>query len=212
MMKNKIKKITKIIAGIITAIITSLVCYMLICNVIAVRKEKPVAYFGYSYSYVPSASMEPTIKAGDSIIFQKTSYENLEVGDIIVYKSKSGSTEGLYIVHRIVEITDEGFVMKGDNNQAVDSEIVTRDMVIGKYKKTFNFLNIGKIAIKKNIIYLILTIFFVVIILTESVNIYLMKQKKNLKDIKKKNDELKDEVLKEMKEEILKEINDKKDE
>ncbi len=211
MMKNKIKKTTKIIAGIITAIITSIVLYMLICNVIAVRREKPVSYFGYSYSYVPTASMEPTIKAGDSIIFQKTSYEKLKVGDIIVYKSKAGDTKGLYIVHRIVEEREDGFILKGDNNQEVDSELVTKDMVIGKYKKTFNFLNIGKIATKKNVIYLILTIFFVIIILSESVNIYLSRQKKNLKDIKKKNDLLKDEVLKEMKEEILKEIN-KKDE
>lgn len=211
MMKNKYKKIIKVVTATITAVITALVCYMLLCNVIAVREEKPVSYFGYSYSYVPTKSMEPTIKAGDSIIFTKVKYDDLKVGDIIIYKSKEGDTKGLYIVHRIIEQTDEGFITKGDNNQSADSEIITADMLIGKYKKTFNFLNIGKIALKKNLIYLILIIFFVVIILFEAVNIYLSKQKKNLNDINKKNELLKEEVLKEMKEEILKEIS-KKDE
>lgn len=211
MMKNKYKKIIKVVTATITAVITALVCYMLLCNVIAVREEKPVSYFGYSYSYVPTKSMEPTIKAGDSIIFTKAKYDDLKVGDIIIYKSKEGDTKGLYIVHRIIEQTDEGFITKGDNNQSADSEIITADMLIGKYKKTFNFLNIGKIALKKNLIYLILIIFFVVIILFEAVNIYLSKQKKNLNDINKKNELLKEEVLKEMKEEILKEIS-KKDE
>lgn len=211
MMKNKCKKIIKVVTASITAVITALVCYMLLCNVIAVREEKPVSYFGYSYSYVPTKSMEPTIKAGDSIIFTKIKYDDLKVGDIIIYKSKEGDTKGLYIVHRIIEQTDEGFITKGDNNQSADSEIITADMLIGKYKKTFNFLNIGKIALKKNVIYLILIIFFVIIILFEAVNIYLSKQKKNLNDINKKNELLKEEVLKEMKEEILKEIS-KKDE
>ena len=87
-------------------------------------------------------------------------------------------------------------------------------MFMGKYVKTFNFLNIGKLAYNKDAIYLILILFFCGIIVLETVNIYLSKQKK--KSANTSNDELKKEVLDEMKEEILREImnekeNDKKE-
>lgn len=206
-MPFKVRKGLKIGVGIFTGIIMLLVLYMLVCNIIAVREEKPVQYFGYSYSYVPTESMEPTIKAGDSIFFKKTSYSKCEVGDIIIYKSTEGKTKGLYIVHRIVEITDQGFIVKGDNNDSIDSEYVTSDKLIGKYVKTFNFLNIGKLASNKNLIYSILIVFFIIIMVSEGVNIYLIKNKKKLKDSNKvSNDELKEQLLMEMKEELLKEI------
>jgi len=205
----KVQKGLKIGVGTLTGIIVLLIIYMLVCNVIAVREEKPVSYFGYSYSYVPTESMEPTIMAGDSIIFKKTSYDSCEVGDIIIYKSQAGETKGLYIVHRIVEITDEGFVVKGDNNTVNDDELVTEEMLIGIYVRTFNFLNIGKLASNKNLIYGLLIAVFLLIILTESVNIYLVRNKQKLKKSGKteiSEDELKKQLLDEMREELLKEI------
>lgn len=213
-MNKRTKKIIKIVISCITSLILVFVAYLLICNIVAVRNEKPVRVFGYSYSYVPTGSMEPTIDAGDSIFFKKTSYDSLEVGDIIVYKSAYGETKGLYILHRVVEITQEGLICKGDANPSVDPEFITEDMFMGKYVKTFNFLNIGKLAYNKDAIYLILILFFCGIIVLETVNIYLSKQKKNSANTS--NDELKKEVLDEMKEEILREImnekeNDKKE-
>ncbi len=192
----------------LTVITILLTCYMLICNIVAVRKERPVSYFGYSYSYVPTDSMYPAIKAGDSIIFKDVSYDEVLVGDIIVYKSSEGETKGLYIVHRVIEIRADGIIVKGDNNPIADDEIVTESKLIGKYVRTFNLLNIGKLASNKSIIYGILVIFFAIIILSESVNIYLMKNKNRLKEnIKTKSEsELKNEVLEEMRQELLKEI------
>lgn len=205
----KVQKGLTIGVGSLIGLIVLLIIYMLVCNVIAVREEKPVSYFGYSYSYVPTKSMEPTIKAGDSIIFKKISYDSCDVGDIIIYKSESGETKGLYIVHRIVEITDSGFIVKGDNNTLVDDELVTADMLIGIYVKTFNFLNIGKLASNKNLIYGLLIFVFLLIMLTESVNIYLVKNKKKIKENsseKLSSEELKQKLLDEMRQELLKEI------
>ena len=93
------------------------------------------------------------------------------------------------------------------DNDSIDSEYVTSDKLIGKYVKTFNFLNIGKLASNKNLIYSILIVFFIIIMVSEGVNIYLIKNKKKLKDSNKvSNDELKEQLLMEMKEELLKEI------
>ncbi|MGM9972168.1 MAG: signal peptidase I [Anaeroplasmataceae bacterium] len=204
-MNKKVKKIFTISGTVLTITIVLLVLYMLICNVIAVRTSKPVSYFGYSYSYVPTSSMEPTINAGDTIIFKKCDYSTLKKGDIIVYRSSKGSTEGMYIVHRINEVYTDGFEMLGDNNNGiVDIERVTEDMLVGKYVRTFNFLNLGKIASNKTLIYGLLVVFFVGIIILESVNLFLNSSKN--KKLKEEKDKLRSEILSDMREEILKEI------
>ena len=82
-MNKKAKKITSIVVSCLTGLIVLMVIYMLACNVIAMQRERPVQIFGYSYSYVPTESMEPTIKKGDSVIFKDISYISCEVGDII---------------------------------------------------------------------------------------------------------------------------------
>jgi predicted Holliday junction resolvase-like endonuclease len=82
-------------------------------------------------------------------------------------------------------------------------------MLIGIYVKTFNFLNIGKLASNKNLIYGLLIFVFLLIMLTESVNIYLVKNKKKIKENsseKLSNEELKQKLLDEMRQELLKEI------
>lgn len=187
-----------------------LVLYMLIMNIVAMNKDKPVNYFGYSYSYVPTSSMEPTIKQGDTIIFKKVSYSQLKVGDIIVYKSKTGEMKGKYIVHRINNKYEDGFEMIGDNNPSVDSELVTEDMLIGKYVRTFNFLNLGKLSNHKNIVFALLFVFFLVIIILESINIMLQKSKEKLK--KESDDKLRQELLDEMRQELLEELKNKQEE
>ena len=51
--------------------------------------------------------------------------ENIKVGDIVLYQ------RGVTIVHRIVKITDGGYVTKGDNNFNPDPEII-REQVVGR--------------------------------------------------------------------------------
>ena len=209
-MNKKIKRIIKIILTSITGVFLIASLYLIICNIVAMRNDKPVRIFGYSYSYVPTESMEPTIKAGDSIIFKKAPYSSLEIGDIIVYQSKTGNTKGMYIVHRIVEETEYGFVMRGDNNPTSDPEIINESMYVGKYVRRFNLFNVSKILNNKGVIYGILILFFLGIMILESANIFLAAQKKRQKNIVPHNEveDIKQELLSEMREEILKEINE----
>ena len=78
---------------------------------------------------VESGSMEPAIQTG-SICFvnKKAEYENMQVGDVIAFKINTGA----FATHRIVSITEEGFVTKGDVNSVVDSVITTQDNFIGE--------------------------------------------------------------------------------
>lgn len=85
--------------------------------------------FGIVPYVVLSGSMEPTIDTGSlCFINKKTKIESIKEKDIIAFKLKDGTL----VTHRAVEITDEGIVTKGDNNNDVDSNIVTKNNFVGK--------------------------------------------------------------------------------
>ncbi len=60
---------------------------------------------------------------GDLLLVTKA--DNIKVGDIVLY------SRDVTIVHRIISITNNGFVTKGDNNLVSDPEI-SRQQVVGK--------------------------------------------------------------------------------
>ena len=68
---------------------------------------------------VEGISMEPTLHTGDMVIIEKKAPEEIEIGDIVVYKSGNR-----YIIHRVIEKFRIGnticFIIKGDNNPIPD--------------------------------------------------------------------------------------------
>ena len=90
--------------------------------------------------FVPSGSMEPNIPTW-SLCFVNVwkSYEDIEEGDVVVYIRKS---DGMRIIHRVIEITDDALVTKGDANRIDDGPSVTPDNLYGKY--IFHIPKIGK--------------------------------------------------------------------
>lgn len=205
-MKKNIRRIISALA-IVMAILT---IYLMASNIVAMKKEKPVRIFGYSFSYVPTNSMEPVIKVDDMVLFKKVKYDDLKTGDIIVYRSNLDETKGVYIIHRIKEVTDDGFVMLGDNNNnIVDKELVTSNMLIGKYIKVINFFNVGKLVSNKNLVFTLLIIVIIFIIVMEVVNIYVTYMKDKGKKKEEKN--IRDELLEEIRQELLEEIKKEKE-
>lgn len=80
-----------------------------------------------SYIITHGISMEPKYQEGDLVIARTA--ESYAVGDVIAYKSENLSQP---VMHRIVEITDEGFVTKGDSNSWLDTDRPTDADVIGE--------------------------------------------------------------------------------
>ena len=85
--------------------------------------------FGVNPTIVTSGSMYPTIPTG-SLCFINTRYpyEDLTVGDIIVFKEPKQK-----VIHRIIEITETEIHTKGDANHHVDGLPTTRRNYYGKY-------------------------------------------------------------------------------
>ncbi len=87
---------------------------------------------------IKTPSMEPAINIGDAVLIDKT-YNNdkLKKGDIIAYKDKND----IIVIHRIFDINkDSSFITKGDSNNAVDPDYVTKDKIVGKVILTIPYI------------------------------------------------------------------------
>jgi len=113
-------------------------------------------FSGYRLNKIIQNSMEPTLMDGDLLIMENVTMDEIEVGDIITYRSTlEGNT--IDITHRVVgkyelivndsgitnsEVTEElrmqGYVgakvlkTAGDNNEKPDDGWVTEDKIVGR--------------------------------------------------------------------------------
>lgn len=83
--------------------------------------------FGYNPLVVISGSMEPTLKVGGLLYYEKIDINDFKEKDILVYELKDH-----IISHRVVEHLDNGFITKGDANNSYDSSIVNDNQVLGR--------------------------------------------------------------------------------
>lgn len=77
---------------------------------------------------VQGQSMLPTILPGSLVVAKAAPEYN--VGDIVAYELREGSASKI-VVHRIMEITDHGFVIQGDNNPRKDTGFPKEDVILG---------------------------------------------------------------------------------
>ncbi len=116
-----IKKLVKIAALIV--IVTIAVVFLVF--------YRPVSLWGDTY-YEPvyTGSMEPAIPVGSVVVIKPVSPETLTVGDVICFKI--GSERSTTVTHRIINITGQGFITKGDANEDPDQWVVKKEDVVGK--------------------------------------------------------------------------------
>lgn len=129
-----LKKVGIVILSFFLGLLVFYNIYNLIC--IKVLKKDVAAFNGYAVLEVISGSMEPTIHVGDMIIIN-TKDDNYNEEDIVTFKDKD-----MLITHRIVSVTEDEIITKGDSNNALDEAITSGD-IVGKY--VFKISNGGKI-------------------------------------------------------------------
>ena len=84
-MLKKLKNIYQTFIICLTFVLFALTIYILIAGVNAAKNNEMMSIFGDTYSVVPTDSMEPEINVGDSVIGKKESYDNLDIGDDVIY-------------------------------------------------------------------------------------------------------------------------------
>ena len=181
----------KIIAKIIKYICI-LFAVVMLC-IIAVQKlsDNKSNLFGYGVYTIITKSMEPVYDVGDMLFAKKVPFNELEVGNDIVYQGKEGDFKDKVVTHRIIKISGKKIQTQGINNTAPDPEI-TYDQVIGRVVFKFTVLSVfSKLMNDSILFYFIIFIPFSVILFFDIVG--MINDKKQLEeDTEEDNEEKKD--------------------
>jgi signal peptidase len=77
---------------------------------------------GFQTFLISGVSMEPTLEAGDVVIVKKSSPEDIEIGDLVLFNKSEKR-----VLHRVIEIRHSGMeteiISQGDANNAADEPI-----------------------------------------------------------------------------------------
>ncbi len=135
-------------------------------------------FFGIKSFTIVSESMKPKINKEDVIFVKNVDKDELDVGDIISFK-----TGQIINTHRIIKIEKQNgedvYITKGDNNQKEDRGYVKLNDIEGKY--LFKIPNFGIIAevLKSKIT---LVILLVILVLISYYQVVLTKRKLKRKE------------------------------
>jgi signal peptidase I len=147
-MIGKIKKIYQAFVLALTCFLFIVTIYVLIAGTNAMKKGDMMSIFGYTYSVVPTNSMEPEINVGDSVIGHKVKYSSLEIGQDIIYHLVTDEVD-IFVVHRIIRYEEGlGFKTQGINNSYEDEGYITEDNFIARVVWHGNLANIGTIVLE----------------------------------------------------------------
>jgi signal peptidase I len=78
-----------------------------------------------SYIIVSGFSMEPTYYSRDLVVLQKQ--DHYEIGDVVAFR-----TEGGNVIHRVIDVTSDGYKLQGDNKDYPDPWSPTDEEILGK--------------------------------------------------------------------------------
>lgn len=180
------KKIFNYSLTVVAILIFMLSLYIIIFGTIAKKNNTLLDFFGYSSPAVLTGSMAgdnpDSFEAGAFLITKKVNYEDLIVGDIIVYQG-----DDKLIVHRITKINNDGSLeTKGDANKDVDKIPVTESTYQAKVINSFSFFGLGtKLPAYQLTILGFVVIGLLIYVFVQVIQLIIMINKKKLEDIKK---------------------------
>lgn len=164
---EKSSKHLYLLGKILSTIICIAILFLIVFNVTLmiesyINPNELPSFLGIKSFVIVSESMEPTIMTEDAIFIKNTSKEDLEVGDIISFKT------GDYInTHRIVRIEErngeEVYITKGDNNSNEDRGYVEFQDIEGKYLFRIPGFGIVTEILKSKVTLVVLLVFLVII-------------------------------------------------
>ena len=124
-----------VISSLLLAIAAS-VCLLVSVQVVS---KGYVTIGGYSMFRVVTGSMEPTISTGSLLLCKNTKIENVEIGDIVCYRTKISEIYGSIVTHRVIDKQkdDNGNIYletRGDANASSDPYYVDSWDLVGKVR------------------------------------------------------------------------------
>ena len=125
----------KIVSRVVAVLLAAALIFC-IYTVTQVLSKGYVTVGGYSMFRVMTGSMEPTLQVNSLLLSRQTPIGEIEVGDIVCYRSRNSQTRDWAITHRVVAIRQgaDGSPLletRGDNNPVSDTQYVTAANLIG---------------------------------------------------------------------------------
>jgi len=122
------KKAVRIVLNILLVITVLLVVFTAVTAAFGGRDN--AFLFGYKPFIIGGNSMEPAYKKYGVVLIKHGGYDEVGVGELIAYNAEQMGGQPAF--HRVIEVTAEGFITKGDNNKVIDDQIVDRGAFIGR--------------------------------------------------------------------------------
>lgn len=130
MVKEKRKNKAVQVINIVTITLLGLCATVLVYSTISYSVNGLVNFFGYSFHVIQSKSMQPDIKVGDLVVVKRVPYDQIQIGDDILFKCKDTTSQvyGKYVVHRVKEYTEtEGeYITYGINNGGIADKVPSK--------------------------------------------------------------------------------------
>lgn len=120
--KGIVERLINVCLIVVVTVACSLLCTFLVSGVPTV--------FGVRPMLVVSGSMEPTLPIGSFVVTEAVTAEEVEAGDVVGYWT-GNQFIGInpIILHRVIAITEEGYLLKGDNNEAADPVVAPEQII-----------------------------------------------------------------------------------
>ena len=129
-MENKQTKTQKIKGFILNFLLglSILIVLLAVVNMVFFKSED--AYlFGYKPYFVASESMEPAFMKYGFVLIHKGDYDDIKEGDVIAFKAYQ--INGRASLHRVLDVTPDGILTKGDAVKIADGQLVDRSNFLG---------------------------------------------------------------------------------
>ena len=213
------RKILPIVITTIAMLIFVVSIGIMFMATIAQRNNNLLYLFDTSFSLIPSNSMvgdnPDSLDQYDMAIIRNKAFEDLEVNDVIVFKSRLSTVNGcvnVLKIHRIVDGTPElGFITRGDNNEKDDQDqtnscadgLITENEYQGALSSKITFLKpLVKILVEsRNIIFPIVVVVLLIILCFELIHLFKEFNQEKKKKLEEEHEKFKNELEKQKVEE-----------
>ena len=125
MKQEIIYKTAKILGNVLFAIL-GLILMVCLYSFVSVKifSHKYVNLFSYTFFQIASNSMAPAITTNDLIVVHLN--DDIKENDIVTFEDGDS-----FVTHRVISVTDQGYITKGDANNSEDQAIL-KEQVVGK--------------------------------------------------------------------------------
>lgn len=123
------KKVASILKNVFLIISIAILIFCIFIAIKSKQLGRDIYILGYKPYIIATGSMETTLKVRGLVVIKQVPYEEIEIEDIISFVPNG---VGKSICHRVVGITNEGFITKGDNNFSTDRWIISKEEYQGK--------------------------------------------------------------------------------